>query len=179
MQKIITFLVLTAIISGIAANAQTQEGDRMRFDAIKIGCKFKFRLIPYDSLLYLYTIESLDTLGSDKTSILSESGDRFSDNVEHNTIEGYFYKETSPQDSTKKISRLILKSGMDSVLRYNTAILATGEKNFEPTSTVPLYPQLPVHEIWPYPVEAIAFMWFRNAGNSTESKTESENTSNQ
>ena len=68
---------------------------------------------------------------------------------------------------------------MDSVLRYNAAILATGEKNFEPTSTVPLYPQLPVHEIWPYPVEAIAFMWFRNAGNSTESKTESENTSNQ
>lgn len=179
MQKIITFLVLTAIISGIAANAQTQEGDRMRFDAIKIGCKFKFRLIPYDSLLYLYTIESLDTLGPDRIPLLSKSENLFPDEVGQNIIEGYFYMEPSPQDSTKKISRLILKSGMDSVLRYNAAILATGEKNFEPTSTVPLYPQLPVHEIWPYPVEAIAFMWFRNAGNSTESKTESENTSNQ
>lgn len=179
MKKVLISLLLTAIVSGFAANGQTKEGDRMRFDAIKIGCKFKLRLEPYDSLLYLYAIESLDTLapGNDPRSL--ETDGLFPENVEHNTIEGYFYMDTSSQDPTNKSSRLILKSGMDSVLRYDAAILVPGKKKFEPTSVVQLYPQLPVHEIWPYPIEAIVLMWFRKAEKSEEPKAELENTTNQ
>lgn len=165
MNKI--FITFVIILLGVSAKNQTLDTIPQEGFAFPIKSKITLKLVPADSLKYKYYIlkyepfdEIIDTYENDKY---------ISKNLEENTIELIFcvgtHGDTEKEKKENYQSLLLIKNGTKYPLEYEADMRVYKKEEFEPTSVVPLYPNVKNMEMWPYLIEEIGLHGFRQSKN--------------
>ena len=129
--------------------------------AFTLGSKFILKLIKTDSSVYDYKVIKYELLTENIR--LSGSEKYFELKPEKETIEIIFAVGYNNEGKDEKDFKtvLLLRNNYANTITYNAEIKIWNKENFQKTSTEPLNPGTRNKELWPYKIDNIALLNFK------------------
>lgn len=162
MRTLFTILAL-CYTSLFTLKSQELPSEPQEAFAFPLGCKATIKLIPVDSVNFHYSVLKIEPL-TDFINMPNYAHSLPDSILENNTISFVFgvgVSEKEKEENNKYKTLLILKNTYQHAVTYKADIQVYNQKEFEPTSVVPLYPKVLSTELWPYRIDNIALYGFR------------------
>lgn len=161
MKKLILLVLLCLPVTGLYA--QIPDTIPQLGFAFPIGSKLTLKMVEIDSGKFLYYILKYEPF--DSTINTDEKENIFKNQPALNTIDLIFcvgtHGETQKEKDENLQVLLMMKNGTKYPLEYMADIIRYQQKDFEPTSVVPIFPGALNTEMWPYYIEQIGLHDFK------------------